>query len=178
MQYSTFKKGELFEKFVEDELFKPSEYTLIHRTNSQAQNETRYAEDTLKPDFKFRCNKTQQEFYVEAKFRSGFNANDKIDVISYSQIERFKVLQKEENRPIYIAIGYGGYPNNPNYVSLIQLDELSYLELYDSFLRRFHIAKTVVNRRRLNLPITEQPEVSSADKPEVSSDDPLTCPSG
>ena len=156
MQYSTFKKGELFESFVENELFKPSEYDLIHRTNSQSQNETRYAEDTLKPDFKFRCRKTQQEFYVEAKFRSKFNINDKIEVITYGQIERFKELQNRENIPIYIAVGYGGTPNNPNYVSLIPLNNLDYLELYASFLRRFNIEKELVNSSLLNLPNKQQ----------------------
>ncbi|MWW23148.1 hypothetical protein [Algibacter lectus] len=156
MQYSSFEKGELFEKFVEDKLFKVTDYDLIHRTNSISQNETRYAEDTLKPDFKFRCKTTQQEFYVEAKFRSGFNAKDMIEVISYNQIERFKIIQKEENTPVYIAIGYGGVPDNPNYVSLIPLDELSYLELYDSYLRRFHIDKALVNSSQLNFSITPQ----------------------
>nr|WP_321227754.1 hypothetical protein [uncultured Psychroserpens sp.] len=156
MQYSSFKKGELFEKFVEDELFKVSDYDLIHRTNSIIQNATRYAEDTLKPDFKFRCKKTEQEFYVEAKFRSGFNAKDMIEVISYNQIERFKLIQKEENTPVYIAVGYGGLPDNPNYVSLIPLDELSYIELYNSFLRRFHIDKTLVDSSRLNFPVIQQ----------------------
>ena len=84
MQYDSFKKGELFEKFVEDELFKVTEYDLIHRTNSISQNASRYAEDTLKPDFKFRCKQIQQEFYVEAKFRSGFNARDMIFVSGMS----------------------------------------------------------------------------------------------
>ena len=152
MQPDSFKKGDLFEKFVEDELFKATEYTLIHRTNSYDQNASRYAEDTLKPDFKFRCKKTEQEFYVEAKYRSGFNADDKIEVISYTQIERFKVLQKEENTSIYIAIDYGGSPANPESVSLIPLDELSYLDLYHSFLKRYNIAKGLVDSNTLNLP--------------------------
>jgi len=164
MQYSSFEKGELFEKFVEDELFKDTEYDLIHRTNNIIQNATRYAEDTLKPDFKFRCKQTQQEFYVEAKFRSGFNARDMIEVISYNQIERFKILQKEENTPIYIAVGYGGLPDNPDYVSLIPLDELSYLELYASYLRRFHIDKRLVDSSQLNFSIVKQASEESLEE--------------
>ncbi len=38
MQPESFKKGDLFEKFVENELFKATEYTLIHRTNNYDQN--------------------------------------------------------------------------------------------------------------------------------------------
>ncbi len=160
MQPDSFKKGDLFEKFVENELFKAAEYTLIHRTNNNDQNEARYAEDTLKPDFKFRCKSTQQEFYVEAKYRSGFNADNKIDVISYTQIERFKVIQKEENIPIYIAIGYGGIPDNPDNVSLIPLDQLSYLQLYPTFLKGFNVNKGLIDSASLNLPIKQSKEES------------------
>ncbi|MDT0295172.1 hypothetical protein ACFQ3R_05005 [Mesonia ostreae] len=160
MQYSSFEKGELFENFVVDKLFKASEYDLIHRTNSFNQNESRYAENTLKPDFKFRCKTTQQEFYVEAKFRSGFNSKEMIEAISYNQIERFKTFQKKEKIPIYIVIGYGGIPNNPESLSLIPLDDLSYLELYVSFLRRFKIDKGLVKSNLLNLPKKQHKEES------------------
>jgi hypothetical protein len=156
MAYSSFDKGELFETYVADELFKASQYDLIHRTNSHDQNESRFAEHTLKPDFKFRCKKTQQEFYVEAKFRSGFNAKDRIEVISYGQIERFKIIQKEENTPIFIAVGYGGMSDNPNDVSLIKLDDLEYLELYKSVLWKHRINKTLVNSAQLNFQSSHQ----------------------
>lgn len=169
MQPDSFKKGELFEKFVEDELFQATDYVLVHRTNTYDQNEARYAEDTLRPDFKFRCKNTAQEFYVEAKYRTGFNADNKIEVISYTQIERFKVIQEKENIPIYIAIGYGGIPNNPDSISLIPLNELSYLELYPSYLKRYSIEKGPIAYQTLNLPIKQRatlyersPETQSA----------------
>ena len=165
MHYSSFKKGDLFENFVVDKLFNGSEYDLIYRTNSFDQNEARFAEYTLKPDFKFRCKKTQKEFYVEAKFRSGFNSDNKIEVISYSQIERFKIYQKEENIPIFIAVGYGNSPENPAYVSLIPLNELTYLELYGSFLRRFDVKKGLINSDSLNL-LADRQTVESEGIPE------------
>ncbi len=171
MQPESFKKGDLFEKFVEDELFKASDYVLVSRTNSYDQNKNRYAEDTLRPDFKFRCKKTGQEFYVEAKYRSRFNADNKIDVISYTQIERFKGLQKDESIPIYIAIGYGGTPDNPDSVSLIPLNELSYLELYPSFLKQFNVEKDPIDYRTLNFPKTEQ-EIPYKRSPETQSAQP------
>ncbi len=159
MQPDSFKKGDIFEKFVEDELFKATDYILVSRTNNYDQNKTRYAEDTLRPDFKFRCKKIGQEFYVEAKYRSGFNVDNKIDVISYTQIERFKVIQRKENIPIFIAIGYGGNPKNPDSISLIPLDELSYLELYPSFLRRFNVDKRPIDHQTLNFPTTQRATV-------------------
>lgn len=56
------KKGKEFEEFVEKNIFTDKNYKLITRTNSYEQNVQRYAEDTLKPDFKFRCKETGQEF--------------------------------------------------------------------------------------------------------------------
>ncbi len=166
MQPESFKKGDLFEKFVEDELFKASDYVLVSRTNSYDQNKNRYAEDTLRPDFKFRCKKTGQEFYVEAKYRSRFNAENKLEVISYTQIERFKGIQKEERIPIFIAIGYGGSPENPDSVGLIPLDELSYLDLYPSFLKRFNVNKGLIDYQTLNFP-TKQRATLNKKSPEA-----------
>jgi peroxiredoxin family protein len=148
--------GDSFENYVSETLFTKSQYDLVHRTNTYDQNKVRFAKDTLKPDFKFRCKKTQQEFYVEAKFRSGFNANDMIEVISYTQIERFRVIQKEENTPIYIAVGYGGWPNNPDKISLIKLDDLEYLALYKSVLWKHRINKTLVDSAQLNFQTSHQ----------------------
>lgn len=151
MNYKSFEKGEEFEKFVENELFNEKEYNLVHRTNNFEQNKSRYSEDTLKPDFKFRCKKTFQEFYIEAKYRSKFNLNDKIEIMSINQLERFKKIQENEGIPIYIAIGYIGKPSEPNNISLIPLSELIYLELYPSFLRKFNIDKEIVDSKNLNL---------------------------
>lgn len=172
MQPESFKKGGLFEKFVQDELFQATDYDLIHRTNTYEQNEARYAEVTLWPDFKFRCKKTNQEFYVEAKFRSRFNAEKKLEVISYTQIERFKVIQKEESIPIFIVIGYGGSPENPANVSLIPLTKLSYLEVYRTYLKGFAINKGPVASATLNLTLkpfereTQAPQQMRNQEPE------------
>lgn len=157
MQPDSFKKGDLFEDFVSDNLFKAKDYDLEHRTNNYEQNKERFSKDTLKPDLKFTCLKTTKQFYVEAKYRARFNANNQIKVISYGQIERFKVFQKEENTPVFIAVGYGGVPENPEYVSLIPLNQLVYLDVFPKFLKRFNIPKEAVNSTSLNLlqPITE-----------------------
>lgn len=151
MNYTSFEKGEKFEKYVENELFNEKEYKLVHRTNNYEQNKSRYSEDTLKPDFKFRCKNTHQEFYVEAKYRSNFNLNDKIEVMSISQLERFKKIQQTENIPIFIAIGYIGNPSEPHNISLIPLSDLIYLELYSSFLRKFTVNKGIIKSNELNL---------------------------
>ena len=94
MNKDSFEKGEKFEKFVLDKLFQSSHYDLVHQTNTTSQNQYRFVENSLKPDFKFRCKRTKREFYVEAKYRSDFNRyDDKIEVMRPDQFERYIEIQ-------------------------------------------------------------------------------------
>ena len=129
MKNTSFRKGEDFEKYVEQSLFLKKDFDLVHRTNNFDQNKNRFAENTLHPDFKFRCKKTNNEFYIEAKFRSKFNQNDKLEIMSLAQKERFIIIQKKEKVPVFIVIGYEGWSNNPDKKSLIPLNELIYLKI-------------------------------------------------
>lgn len=163
MNQTSFRKGEEFEKFVENQLFRNSDYELIHRTESFEQNKDRYEEDTRKPDFKFRCRKTQKEFYVEAKFHSDFNSDEMLEVISFLQLERFRSLEQLEDVPVFVVVGYTGLPTAPNHISLIPLKELKQMKLYPSFLKSFAIEKSVVPTKKLkleerNTPITMENE--------------------
>jgi len=151
MNQTSFRKGEEFEKFVENQLFRNSDYELIHRTESFEQNKDRYEEDTRKPDFKFRCRKTQKEFYVEAKFHSDFNSDEMLEVISFLQLERFRSLEQLEDVPVFVVVGYTGLPTAPNHISLIPLKELKQMKLYPSFLESFAIEKSVVPTKKLKL---------------------------
>jgi len=62
MQPNSFKKGDLFEKFVEDELFKATDYVLISRTKNYDQNKSRYAEDALEDFISPRVDKWYSRF--------------------------------------------------------------------------------------------------------------------
>ncbi|WP_298767531.1 hypothetical protein [uncultured Polaribacter sp.] len=173
MNYTSFEKGEEFENFVENELFNEKEYKLVHRTNNFEQNKSRYSEDTLKPDFKFRCKNTQQEFYIEAKYRSNFNLNDKIEIMSVNQLERFKKIQQTEQIPIFIVIGYIGKPSEPNNISLIPLSELIYLELYPSFLRKFKVNKRTIDINELNLKSSHSIKEASLNEKRVNKEEKI-----
>jgi hypothetical protein len=151
LKSTSFKKGEDFEKYVEQSLFLKKDFDLVHRTNNFDQNKNRFAENTLHPDVKFRCRETNNEFYIEAKFRSKFNQNDKLEIMSLAQKERFIIIQKKEKIPVFIVIGYQGWSNNPDNISLIPLNELIYLELYPIFLQKFNIKKENISSESLNL---------------------------
>jgi hypothetical protein len=148
---SSFKKGEKFENYVNTVLFPESDYVLVHRTNNYDQNKDRFAENTLMPDFKFRCKRTHSEFYVEAKYRSSFNQQEKLEVMNLAQKDRFLRIQETESIPVFIVVGYKGQPENPTNISFFPLNELLYLGLYPSFLRKFNLDKTPIHYKDLNL---------------------------
>lgn len=155
----SFKKGQQFEQFVEQNIFTEQRYELITRTNTYEQNSTRYAEDTLKPDFKFRCKETGQEFWVEAKYRSDFYM-DQIEALNYTQRDRFYVLEREEGLPVFVIIGYWGSAYKPYALSLIPLKDYEYLDLYRSFLKKHDLPVGPVSNQRLGLkkPKEQEPE--------------------
>lgn len=166
MNQTSFQKGELFKKFVENKLFQNSEYELIHRTESFEKTKDRYAQDAMKPDFKFRCKKTLKEFYIETKFLSSFNSGEISDVISFLQLERFRSLEQLEGVPVFLVIGYNGIPIEPTNISLIPIQKLKDLGVESSFLKSFAIEKRVVPTEKLkfveqNAPITIENEASS-----------------
>lgn len=146
----SFKKGQQFEEFVEKNIFTEDRYELITRTNSYEQNNPRFAEDTLKPDFKFRCKETGKEFWVEAKYRSQL-PNDQLEALSYTQRDRFYMLEREEKLPVFVIIGYWGFAYKPKALSLIPLKDYKYIPIYRSILRKFQIPITPISAETLKL---------------------------
>ena len=152
---ASFDIGEAFENYIQNVIFTQDNYDLIHRTNSYKQNSERFPEDSKKPDFKFRCKKSKREFYVEAKFRSKFNNDDKLHILDLGQYNRFKVINNSES-PVFMAIGYEGNASNPRAISLIRLDKMEYLDLYPSVLKKYEIAKKTYDNDLLNKIINEE----------------------
>lgn len=159
----SFKKGEQFEQFVEKSIFTDDHYELITRTNSFEQNANRFAEDTLKPDFKFRCKVTGQEFWVEAKYRSEL-PNDQIEALSFSQRDRFYLLEKEEGIPVFVIIGYWGSASKPYALSLIPLKDYEYINIYRSFLRRYDLPIQSISNKRMGFTKQEEKETERRSK--------------
>jgi hypothetical protein len=140
-----FKIGEAFEEYLEKRIFDSANYVLVEKTPSYIQNSKRYVESSKKPDFKFRCKKTNQEFYIEAKYRSRFNVDDKVSIIDLDQYKRYNEHNKKQS-PVFIAVGVGGSPTNPGSISLIPLDQINYSALYKSVLNKYRIS----TKRSLN----------------------------
>lgn len=134
------RKGEDFEKFVEDNIFPEAHYEVIYKTSDSKQNTRRFVKKSLEPDFIFRCRITGKEFHVEAKWRAK-PYKDLYQVLSDKQFQSFPDIHSPEC-PIFIAFGYGGQASNPDYVSFIPLDHVRTSKLSPPEVYTFNIQKT------------------------------------
>src|SRR5690348_6160701 len=100
----SIEKGEAFQNFVENTLFTKAEYDLVERTHGFYQNANRYIESSRKPDFKFRGRRSGQEFYLEAKFRSQINPDDKVEIYKNGQYDIHKKLDSKDC-PVFVLVG-------------------------------------------------------------------------
>ena len=134
----SFKIGEQFENYVREKLFIPRYYDLLERTHNYQTNKEDYVKSSLKPDFKFADKWTKSEFFVEVKSRSGWlSADDKLIWCNEKQLLRYKEYNREI--PVYVILGIGNNPNNPEYVSLLPLSQAKYTGLFESVIRKFEI---------------------------------------
>ena len=132
---NSFRKGEKFEDYLRKYVFVKEQYKLVYHTPSYAQNKNDFVESSLYPDFLFKDLVTGKEFYVEAKFRSGF-FNNKLNCCKDYQLKRYLQINKEK-RPVFMAIGVGGSPTYPEQIFIIPVGSIKYTSLFPSFLKRF-----------------------------------------
>ncbi len=136
----SFKKGEEFEKYVEEVIFPEAHYELLHKTSDSKQNIRRYSRKSMEPDFQFKCRVSGKEFYIEAKWRAK-PYKDKYDVLSASQFESFPKLHSKIT-PVFIVFGYGGNAFNPDYISLIPLKDITAPKISPAKVHSYNIDKT------------------------------------
>lgn len=159
---SSWTKGEQFENFVQKTLFPESHYELLHKTNDYRQNSARYVQSSLKPDFQFKCRITGKIFYVEAKFRSK-TFQGKYDILSPQQFQSFPDINSGDS-PIFIAFGYGGKAENPDFVSLIPFEEGTVRSISPEKVYEFNIAKEYFPSSKLKQEQKQEKESEYQDK--------------
>ncbi len=141
-----FLKGDDFERCLRKNVYKKDEYELVMKTHGFHENKKDYVESSLFPDYLFRNRKTQEEFFVEAKYRENLYKG-KVKWCNHYQFRRYKQLNKET--PVIIAIGLGGRPANPKNIFLVPLDQIEYYTLTPGYLENYHFEgkrKNVLDR--------------------------------
>jgi hypothetical protein len=134
----SFIKGETFENYVREVLFPKENYKLLERTHSYESNKKDFVASSCKPDFTFLQKDNNFEFYVEAKYRSTVFF-EKVKWCEHYQFKRYN--QYAEEKPVFIVIGYGGTPNNPDIVYIENIENIKYTELYLSVLKKGQFSK-------------------------------------
>lgn len=128
--------GEAFESYIRKFTFPKKHYKLLHRTPNFEYNQEDFVESSLLPDFEFQCLKTGEEFYVEAKFRSGDNKYEgKIEWCKPSQLKRYQKVNRQQK--VFIILGLGAEASNPERLILFPLSAGNFCGLYNSFLDKY-----------------------------------------
>lgn len=130
------EKGDMFEGFVASK-FNKKNFKLIEWAGDKYYNGV-FAETTLHPDLKFRFKTigVEQEFSIECKYRSHFTG-ECIEWALEKQMQNYRQYQKEQEIPVFVAIGVGGKPNNPDELFLIPLKHIEENILHQSMLKKY-----------------------------------------
>ncbi|HJJ48171.1 MAG TPA: hypothetical protein O0X39_04150 [Methanocorpusculum sp.] len=138
------RMGNLFEETIASK-FSSKYFTIVTWTTDRCRDTNIRVESDKNPDFRIRYEPTKEEFAVECKFRTWFyeEINPYGEIVKQSiqwakpeQMERYKKYEKEQKIPVFIVIGVGGKPNNPQFIFCIPLKEIKYPEIYGSIFER------------------------------------------
>ncbi|MBW2331009.1 MAG: hypothetical protein JRF30_08800 [Deltaproteobacteria bacterium] len=97
-----------------------------------------YAESTKNPDIEIELSvrDTKKIFAVESKWRRSYFKNG-IQWARKEQIYNYKRYSEKNNIPVFVVIGVGKNPENPEDVFVIPLDDLTELFLTLDFLLKY-----------------------------------------
>lgn len=133
-----YKRGKQFEDWAL-KLFPAESFNIIHKTVGGADLDGRYTEDCIYPDYKFRDKFTGREFWVECKYRSHRGEKGNLEWTDQVHLQRYKRIRKETNIPIFILIGIGGFPDDPEELLFFNLDRAPYATLFYSIQKNMTI---------------------------------------
>ena len=133
-----YKIGKTFEDYAL-RLFPAEGFNIVHKTVGGADLDGRYTEDCIYPDYKFRDRATHREFWVECKYRSHRGEKGSIEWTDQLHLQRYKRIRKETGLKVYILIGLGGYPDEPEELLFFDLDKSGYATLFYSIQKNMKI---------------------------------------
>lgn len=137
------EKGIAFEQWVVKRLNR--EFYSIKEWRSDKYVEGIYADSTLNPDLEieFRLRDTRKLFAIECKWRGAFEQGDKpfIEWVSQRQIDNYRNFSDSREMPVFVVMGIGGTPDNPEEVFIANLSSLKYPRATVDYLSKFKRVK-------------------------------------
>jgi hypothetical protein len=128
------EKGMAFEKFVVGKL-DIKHYRLLEWQGDKY-NEGRYAESSLNPDLVVALRNRNLKFAVECKWRSRF-VNDRVLWATNGQLERYHQYMSTTSLPVFIVIGIGGEPAQPEELYIVPLSRMKYSSARRDYLQPY-----------------------------------------
>ena len=121
-------KGYEFEKWVIAKF--PKLYYEVQEWRSDKYHKGHYAKSSMLPDFEiiYRHKNRRVVFAVECKWRNEFH-NGKIVWTKIEQLERYKEYESASSKSVFVVIGIGGKPDNPQSLYIIPLRKINSTEL-------------------------------------------------
>lgn len=137
------EKGNAFEKWVVKRFSR--DYFSIKEWRGDKYVDGIYAESTTNPDLEieFRLGAMRKMFAVECKWRAAFDQGDQpfIEWASERQIATYQEFAASRSIPVFVVIGIGGRPDDPENVYVVNLKNLKYPKATAEYLSRFRRSK-------------------------------------
>lgn len=127
--------GTAFEDFILDIVLELEQVRLVSRTMDYSHN-GHHAEDNQTPDLKFRCE--DYRFAIECKYRTAF-IDGKIFWAENYQIKNYSRYQMIKSCRVFVAIGIGGEPEDPNEVFVVPLNAMLFSVVTENYLSNFRV---------------------------------------
>ncbi|MBN8221375.1 MAG: hypothetical protein J0L53_10665 [Spirochaetes bacterium] len=138
------EKGHIFERLVAETFASNSKYFTIEDWSADNHNKTTgiKVEANQNPDLVIRYNPTGERFAVECKYRTNPSISQKNGgpVISWAkpyQIENYKAFSNRRRIPVFVVIGLGGKPDDPDIMYCLPLEEARFPDLFFSLLNNY-----------------------------------------
>lgn len=131
------EKGRAFEEYVVSHFNK--KYFTLKEWRGDKYYKGNYAESNRYPDMEYEFSldgKIIIPFAVECKWRSKFK-NEQIQWATEEQADIYRKFEKEKEMPVFVVIGVGGSPSDPERVYAVPLKALKLSIAKEDYIRDF-----------------------------------------
>lgn len=144
-------KGEKFEDYVAECLFSKQHFKIVNRTPSAYDpNSTKW--EVIPPDITLKELRSGEIFHVECKFRSNIRYNGSIEWTDFIHKKTYEKYGLKTGKKVYIALGVGKDPENPERLFLMDLSQTPYTTLYMTFYEEYEIPTRCTIKRISEIP--------------------------